>query len=294
VEEKEFIQAIEKRLGKGNWLISEVTIGNTSPNRYRLINGDCDFFAKEIKNNERDILKVIRNLGLKHIEEIICPDLLEDNILITQFVEAGHIKNMDIGSGLIEDLAKIQNYYFEKDFQKEPTDVERTGWGNFLEGHYTRSSAKLEELKDTYPDIIPGYKNIFDKLEQHFDNIKASYIQMPFRHLHNDFREENILASSPPKIIDWGSSYGFGPMLYDIAPFILYKPQLLDNYRRIIAGFEDNSDKEFLKWTYICGVARFYAFLTYIKEFSQSDGIEKALKQKYPVWEKLLDKDYLN
>jgi len=290
VEEREFLRAIGEVLAEGDWGASRITGGETSPNTFRITCDGDDLFAKEIRDNERSVLSVITPMGLSHIQKVMYPELLRHNILVTEYVDAGHISGMNLEDSVVGDMAAIQNHFFRAAPSKEP---DRELWGSFLDGHLRRSKARLTELAHGYGKAVTRYVEIHGPIEEEFESIRAAYTGMPFRKLHNDFREANILASSPQKVIDWGSCYGDGPLLYDLAPFMMNDTHLTDIYRTEIAGLEGNTDGEFTKWLLVSGAARFLSFLTYIDAHSTESGIAETLDRNYHVWQKLVDEDHL-
>jgi aminoglycoside phosphotransferase (APT) family kinase protein len=114
---------------------------------------------------------------------------------------------------------------------------------------------------------------------------------MPFARQHHDFREGNILGENPQVIIDWGSSYGHGPFLYDLAPFLL-------NHQENLAIFIQHSDickqagrTAIKRWLYVAACARFMTFFTYIRERADCEKVkdlEAFLEYHYQTYGSLL------
>ena len=116
------------------WTITAVSGGYTSPHTYRLRSGDKDYFVKEIKDNEREILKLLTPLVLTHVIKVTHPDLLDRNILVAEYVAGGPITSKVLEPGLIRDFATIQNHFNSPEFVQEPLSDD----GGFFRSYLTR------------------------------------------------------------------------------------------------------------------------------------------------------------
>jgi len=241
------------------WTITEETLGRTSSHKYRFRRGDKDYFVKEIKENERDILKLLVPLALTHVVKVAYPDLLDDSILVTPFIAGGPIKGRDLEPGLIRDFATIQNYFNSPEFLVEPG----TEGGVFFERYLVRcleiGYRNLLGFRTRNLHIVEQHISIAEHLLPNQNQLAEEFSYMPFARQHHDFREGNILGANPQVIIDWGSSYGRGPFLYDLAPFLF-------SHERNLEVFIEHSDickqadRETIdRWLYVATSARFFS-----------------------------------
>ena len=85
---------------------------------------------------------------------------------------------------------------------------------------------------------------------------------MPFAWQHHDFREANIVGT-PQRLVDWGSSYGHGPFLFDLAPFLVDDARGSRLYRQELEICRGVSDNVFDAWMQAALAAAFASLLMY-------------------------------
>jgi hypothetical protein len=112
---------------------------------------------------------------------------------------------------------------------------------------------------------------------------------MPSGWLHHDFREENILAGQPQYVADWGSSYGPGPFLYDLAPFLFGCPGRLDVFAESSELCDGVSRQAVERWLYAATAARCAALLRHALPLRpRLDELEPYLACQFEVYGGLL------
>jgi hypothetical protein len=273
------------------WTITEEYLGTTSPHTYRFRRGEWDLFVKEIKENEREILKLLTPLRLRHVVSPSFPALLDKNILVSEYITGGPIQSKDLEAGLIRDFATLQNHFNSSEFLREP----RTDDGGFFRNYLTRCFEtgynNLKALLMHGFPIVEDFVRVAQYLLATQDEIILEFSSMPFARQHHDFREGSILGENPQVIIDWGSSYGHGPFLYDLAPFLLNHPKNLEIFIQH-SDICKNADRMTIeRWLYTAACARFMSFFTYIREQTDCERVndfEAFLAYHYQTYSSLL------
>ena len=206
--------------------ISPVTGGHVSPHVYRLRRGDRDYFVKEVQPNERNTMQLLHRLGLAICQEIVCPELLEQLVLVTPFVAGGPARCKSLDSELVAAYAAMQNALNTRglfDSANVPPRCKFTAAdeGGFARGLIARGCTQgLEKLRAVQLPMAQRYLALADRIAADQERIADAHGSMPFGWLHHDFREANILGT-PQRLVDWGSSWGHGPFLFDLAPFLV-------------------------------------------------------------------------
>ena len=247
----------------GTWEATPISGGGTSRNVYRLRCGDRDLFVKEIKANERETWKLLSSLLLTHVQRLIHPKLLEHDILIVEYLVGGAIGHRDaIEPGVIRDMAIVQNHL------PHPELVADHPHRDDFHGRYLAECLELAER--SVVDLtalgirgLEGYREVMSLLITQREQIVAEYAGMPSGWLHHDFREENILAGPPQFVADWGSSYGPGPFLFDLAPFLFGCPARLEVFTKSSELCDGTSRQAVERWLYIATAARCASLLRY-------------------------------
>jgi len=290
-ELKRHLQAKKEFENLDRWTFTDANSGDTSPHTYRLQSKDREYFVKEIKDNERDILKMLIPLELTHVEMVIYPDLLAKNILVTEYIAGGTLKSKDLEPGLIWDFARIQNHLNSPAFNQELGQDDRFFFGNYLLKCFEEGYRSLLGMREHDLPIVERYIEIADHLTANEAQIVKEFSGMPFARQHHDLREGNILAKSPQRIIDWGSSYGHGPFLYDLAPFLFAQEENLGIFiaHSDICRQADRGTIE--RWLYIATCARFVGLLRYIgllTDLEDRERLSEFLEYHYRTYSGLL------
>ena len=156
---------------------------------------------------------------------------------------------------------------------------------------FDKGCNNLRELSTRGLPVIEQYAEIAAHLMAHRAKIVSGFSSMPFARQHHDFREGSILGSNPQVIIDWGSSYGNGPFLYDLAPFLFCNEE---NFHIFFQHSDicKNADRKTIdRWLYFATCARFLSFLAYIWELTETeriDDLETFLEYHHQTYKGLL------
>lgn len=273
------------------WTITEEGLGRTSRHTLRLRHGAKDYFLKDVKDNEREILRLLAPLQLTHVVKVVYPDLLDKNILVAEYVDGGPIRSKELEPGLIRDFATVQNHFNSPVFISEPRQDDDFFFARFLIRSFETGYNNLLQLRIHSFPVVKKYVEIAEHLMAHKDQIVAEFSSTPFARQHHDFREGSILGRDPQVIIDWGSSYGHGPFLYDLAPFLFGHKENLGVFMQHSDICKKADRKTIARWLYVATCARFVSFLTYIRELTETERInnlEAFLEYHYQTYGGLL------
>jgi len=223
-DEAELLASVRRCVAPGpdqdlHW--EDVPGGWTAGWAKRLRFADQDLFCKRIEPNEARALALIAPLGLEHMLTVPYPELLSIGLLVTPFVDAPRISIKRVSDGLLSDLATVQNH-----LNQPPHDQHagRATHGPYLLECLQVARQHLPQLKEPWSPALERWSEWLRRREQDEAAIAAVVNAMPRGWLHHDFREANILDSRPQLLVDWGSSWGHGPFLFDVAPFIYGRP----------------------------------------------------------------------
>ncbi|MGD2175506.1 MAG: hypothetical protein PVJ27_08890, partial [Candidatus Brocadiaceae bacterium] len=245
---------------------------------------DADYFVKEVQPHERDVLLAMIPLRLSHVPRVAFPALLRGSILVTDFITGGPIQSKMLEPGLVRDFATVQNRLRSR----APTPSDRRF---FREGFLRCSEGGRDRLRRLRAEqqwlVLEGYAEIAARLARDTEQFACEFASMPFARQHHDFREENILAGPPQVICDWGSSYGHGPFLYDLAPFCLRHPENLAAYAEHSKICRQADAPQVRRWVHVGAVAGFWSVLHYLDEFSSGSDTERFLDYQYETYRRL-------
>lgn len=209
------------------WTIGDTDSGFTSPNSYRVQCGDRDYFVKEVKENERRILGFLTEFGLEIAPRIVLPELLDQDIAVYEYVRGAHLQGKRLPPALIENYARMQNVLNQEDLFLQSHAFRGRTFSREDDGFYRGSITRcidqgyehLLQLRAHNLPVVEAFIELADHVRRYRAPIVDDFAAMPFGWLHHDFREPHIVGD-PPRLIDWGSSYGHGPFLFDLAPFL--------------------------------------------------------------------------
>ena len=284
------------------WAITDIKSGATSPHTYRFQMGDRDYFVKEVKANEKRILGLLSALDLEIAPSVVYPELLEQDILVARYVRGMPHDSKQLPTTLIRNYARMQNVLNDKRNLTQNDAFYGCTFTDADDGFYRKSITRCIErgyenlvgLRRHRLPIVEAFVEIADHIRTHRESIEDGFSAMPFAWLHHDFREAHIMGD-PPKLLDWGSSYGHGPFLFDLAPFLFSDEAGL-------AVFVADSDicrhagrKDLERWLYVATCAGFAGFALWrLQEFGYVDGRQDRdacrvlLDYEYPAYEDLL------
>lgn len=272
------------------WVTTNVAGGSVSGHTYRFRAGGMDYFVKELKDNERDILRLLAPLGLTHVETVIYPHLLDQNILVTAYDPSGLLRRKeDLDPDLVREFALIQNHFNAPEFVRGPLGDHNFGFGRYAERCLDQGYRNLLALRTHNLPIVDECIALTGHLMDCQEQLIAEYSGMPFARQHHDLREANISAGPPQRIRDWGSSYGHGPFLFDVAPFLLHHEPNLDVFMRHSDLCRQVGRRTIERWVYVAGCVRFMEWLRWFLVESESpQGMAGLLAHEYMTYRHLM------
>jgi hypothetical protein len=219
------------------WQIETVTSGMTSPHTYRFRLEEQDYFVKEIKANEARILRLLTYFQLTIAPQVVVPALLQDGILVAEYIAGTPIESKQLPPDLIRRYADMQNALNDHDALLDSEAFRGCTFTTEDDGFYRRSIMRcldqgyenLLSLRRHDLPVVEAFIEIADRIRADRDTIADAFSGMPFAWLHHDFREAQIIGD-PPMLVDWGSSYGHGPFLFDLGPFLIGDDEGLETF----------------------------------------------------------------
>ncbi|MBS3148060.1 phosphotransferase [Candidatus Woesearchaeota archaeon] len=266
------------------WKFDKIHLGSIGKHTHILSKGGKSYFIKDIKENEANALQVVGTINLESIIRVSYPDLLEKKVLVAEYVHGKPIKTKKLSVQLIRDFTEMQNRlnhrtYWKRNhlsgnkFSDKDDGFFKKGYASYFISGY-KNIIKLRTLID-HP-IINKYIQLVHYLKRDKTRIINDASGMPFAWQHHDFREDNIIQSKRRQIIvDWGSSYGYGPFMFDLAPFLLRNKRTLDNYIKNSDICKTYKRRQVERWVYVAAAIRLMAALNYYFE-----NIEEKVKNK--------------
>ncbi|MBN1399558.1 MAG: hypothetical protein JXA74_01900 [Anaerolineae bacterium] len=277
------------------WAVTPVLGGSISPHTYRFQREGADYFVKEVKPNEARTLRLLAALDLCIAPRVIYPALLQEAVLVSEFIVGEHPHCKRLEPQLIVGLAELHNALNDEERVRRAAPEVAFRLAREDDGFYRRSItrcmdegyAQLLRLKRHGLAIVDEWVALADHLRARQARLSDAFVSMPFAWLHHDFREGSILGH-PQRLIDWGSSYGHGPFLFDLAPFLVEDPAglaLFCAHSNICASV----DRETIwGWLQAANGACFFGFLLWRLEHPSLQG-RFTMR---PAWE--LDADVLD
>jgi hypothetical protein len=168
------------------------------------------------------------------------------------------------------------------------------GWftGRF-ERNLVYGKINLIKLKKRYKfPIINRYIQIADALKINENKISSEFANMPFARQHHDLREDNIIGKEH-KLIDWGSSYGYGPFMYDLCLF-LFDDKTLNIFVKNSDIARKASKEQIKRWLYVALADRFTDFCKWHLRFgtpnlASKSRLKRILEYNYKTYKHLLN-----
>jgi hypothetical protein len=286
------------------WTITDTDTGLTSPNSYRFRCDDLDYFCKEAKDNEVRILAFLTQFELEIAPRIVLPELLEQDIAVYAYVRGAPLEGKTLPQSLIVNYAAMQNLLNQEHVFRQADAFRGCTFSAKDDGFYRNSITRcidqgygnLLKLRAHNLPVVEAFVELADHVRTHRAVIVDDFADMPFGWLHNDFRELQIIGD-PPKLVDWGSSYGHGPFLFDLAPF-------LANDERGLATFIARSDicrsatrAEVERWLYAANCASLGGFLLWRLGDAGNEAVVQdrescraLLEYEYPAYRGILER----
>lgn len=283
----------------GVWEIRRIA-SQTSMRTYHLRCGCADYFVKIVKDNERRILQLLDRLGLDIAPRVIYPHLLEHNILVAEFIPGGQLQSKTLDPLLVQRYALMQNALNDESLFREGNPASGCAFSDHDDGFYRagfmscldKGYEKLLRLRHHGLDIVERYVRLAEHLRANRARIADVYAGMPFAWLHHDFKENNIVGN-PPKLVDWGSSYGHGPFLYDLGPFVRQDAQVMATFAQYSDICRCAAPAQIQRWAYAATCASLAGFMCWRLEepggnWSTRAECQAFLEYEYSAYHDLL------
>jgi hypothetical protein len=242
------------------WQVSPLG-GLTGACTVRVRAGTEDYVLKLVTDNERQIWQHLIPLQLRHVPTVLAPALLGRNVLVTAYIPGGTLRSKNVEPGVLRDLARIQNHFNAPGGEGE--GYAGSTYAEYLLESFEAALSALAPVRSLGLAIVEDYARLLGDLAPRRTELAAALSAMPGARLHHDFREENILARRPQQLIDWGSSYGHGPFLFDPAPFLFGQPAKMKVFARHSELCRRAEPPQLAQWLYVATCARFVEFVRY-------------------------------
>jgi len=278
---------------------------------YRFKGDEHDYCVKVIKDNEKRALQRLVPLNLRHVQRFIAPSLLDKNVLVTEYLPHGTLSELNISPDLIREYAELQNTFNKKPYIDDlDLDIDENGFlrGDPVNGFYIKAikpsfEIGYQNLKQSIAMHNPAFSDecraIADYIMKHKEAISYEYATMPYAYLHNDFRVDNISDSDPQYIIDWGSCWGWGPFIFDVAPVLLNDKRNLQVYTKTSDICRESDSSQIHRWIVVAACARFiYRFRWNTPDLDIDETTRKGLDtiwaRMYQYYTRILEEHLLS
>jgi hypothetical protein len=282
------------------WTIRRIA-SQTSAHTYHFRCAHVEYFVKLIKDNERRILQVLDRLGLELAPRVIYSDLLEDDILVAEFIPGGQLQSKRLDPVLVQRYALMQNALNDESLFREGNPASGCAFSDHDDGFYRAGFMRcLEEgyeellrLRHHRLAIVERYVRLAEHVRANRAWIADEYADMPFAWLHHDFKENNIVGH-PPKLVDWGSSYGHGPFLYDLGSFVRQDAQTMATFVQHSDICRSVAPAQIRRWAYVSTCSNLAGFVLWrLKEpggnWSTRAECQAFLEYEYAAYHDLLE-----
>ena len=287
-----------------SWKMKHLGIGEMM-HTYVLSKGSKRYFVKEVKPHEAQVNYFLCVLDLEHLPSAVYPQLLDKNVLVMPFIEGGMMPETDRRPdySLLRDFIQFQNKMNDRRFFDRYNKLGLHNFGRVDEGFFKRRVARnlkagranlIKAKKKYHLPIIEKYIEIADFLKLSQDKISEDFAGMPFARQHHDLREDNILGKKH-NLIDWGSSYGYGPFMYDLSIFLVHDKRALDIFMKESEIAKKATKEQINRWLYAALADRFDDFCKWLimpgMPFESSKSrLKKALEYNYKTYKYLLER----
>lgn len=211
-------------------------------------------------------------------------------------IEGKMLRKRKIKLKLLEDFIQFQNkmnkkklfdkYNFlklENYSQKEDGFFSKNFYNSFIE-----SRKNLLRLKRKYNlEVVNDFIKLLNFVSKDKKKIIKDFVSMPFARQHHDFREDNILVNKNGQfLIDWGSSYGYGPFMYDYSKFLVNHKEAFNLVIKKSDMCKNIDRKKIDRWLYVSLIKK---MLNMLQWYLQKDHHNIETKEKT---KKMLDYEY--
>lgn len=285
-----------------SWKIKKLNVGEMH-HTYIFRRDNKNYFIKEVKPHEAQINYFLCSLNLSHLPHAFYPELLKKKILVMPLINGKMLRKRIISLHLLKDFIIFQNKmniksFFLKNNPLRLDNFSKKDDGFFKNGLYKEwedGKENLLKLKKKYNlAIIDKFLEIIGYISKDKDKIIADFSKMPFARQHHDFREDNILVNGQGQfLLDWGSSYGYGPFLYDYSKFIIYNKKAFNLLLRSSDICKRAKKEKIKRWLYVALVKKMFNMLKwYISEghhnIETKAKTKKMLEYEYKTYKYLL------
>jgi len=262
---------------------------------YKISKGKQTFFVKEVKIHEAQMEYFLSKLKYGHLPYSIFPKFLEKGILVRQYIKGNMLRSKNIDLGLVRDFACMRSEMNDKRFFNKHNIFKLDNFSRKDGGFYAKSLSqsfdfapkRLKELDKYKLREVEDYWEIYKHLKKNKKEIIKGFVSMPFAKQHQDFREDNIIVDKLGKqnLIDWGSSYGYHPFMFDPAPFLVYNKKALKTYMDNLNFCKRASDAQISRWLYVGLAAKFFDNVKWRLDPSEYRADTKVKCKKYLAYE---------
>lgn len=286
-----------------SWKFETINMGEMT-HKYKLKKGNRVYFVKEVKKHEAQVIHFLYHLELSRIPSTRFPELLKHKVQVRAFIPGEILQCRKLDLGLIREFALFQNrmndkVFFDKYNLLGLDNYELKDDGFFSKGltsDFACAQIKVKQLSSMYNlKIIDKFWEILKHLKKDEQAIIDDFSSMPFARQHHDFREDNIVGK-PQKLIDWGSSYGYGPFLFDLTQFLINDPIGFETYVKASDICKKASMIQVERWIYVTLAAKFLEILRWHLHPTEARAIlhtEKKCKDfliyEYQTYKRLLE-----
>lgn len=286
------------------WKFKHIPLGEMQ-HTYKLSKGNKVYFLKELKDHEAQMEYFLAQFKLKHLPFSLYPRLLKQKILIREFIKGKMLRSKNIDLGLIKDFAIMRNKLNNKKIfdkynifgLKNYSQTDDGFYEKNLKNNFAYAAIALKKLKKYKLKEVKDFWEILNFIKKDKKKIIKDFANMPFSKQHQDFREDNIIikTNGEQKIIDWGSSYGYNPFMYDPAPFLINNPKALTIYIKNSNICKKSTKEQIMRWLYVSLAARFLDVLKWRlhpteKRADTKEKCKRFLRYEYKTYKKLLEK----
>jgi len=300
---KEEMMKIPEFSDFNSWKIKKLNVGEMH-HTYIFTKNKRKYFVKEVKPHEAQINYFLCILNLKHLPHAVYPELLKKKILIMPFIVGKMLRKRKIDYKLLKNFITFQNRMNNKQFFDSNNIMQLTNylqkddgfWLKNLDRDWEGAHNNLIFLKRRYPklDVINNFIEILNYLKKDKNKIQTEFAKMPFARQHHDFREDNILVTKRGQVlIDWGSSYGYGPFMYDYSKFLINDFESFEIVLKSSNICKNVPKNKVQRWLYVALVKKMFNMLKwYIPKghhnIETESKTKKMLEYEYKTYKYLL------
>jgi len=263
--------------------------------KYTFSKNEVIYFIKELKNHEAQMEYFLTILQLTCLPYSNFPRLLKKRILVREFVSGEILSKRKIDLELLREFAIMRNKMNDKRFFDKYNIFKMDNYSQEDDGFYERGIREdLLVVKKIINEKrgLDKLKEIYYYVSENFEKILNRYLEMPFEKQHQDFREDNIIIDSEGRhrLIDWGSSYGYNPFLFDIAPFLIDDSEAFEEYINNSDVCKDVERSKLDCWLYSALAVRFLSMVRW--RIGEEEEIAKIIERadyELSTYSKLLD-----